>query len=403
MLYEGQNGIVSEIGRYAKLYLRTNEQLARAIFNTIFKIAEDEMNHQKFNARYINKYRKKEKFKFIPNAQPKLLGVDSYIENDKRQKYKSQKDEIIIKYLFNNTKLDLSNFDIDNYDITTLCYAINCGLSLDNTNFAMIVKKVFRAMINVWKITEHTHHSHDILGVYPLYEVMDFFQRELVASETKTTIVLDILFTEVNFSIFTSETIKFYLDVFGALLSEYFNSHSNKNKRANCEKIICSLESKIMGIKEERVKGELYKSLILSITTYGGCGDWSKCPSRYSYQDKQFLNGLFSKYGAFHLKEMLDTIYKLHLDKLLPEILLSVRDAFKNVSQTNKSSTDTFAKIVSEKKVIVLTMITKAFLDFSDKIKQDDDLIKAFEEILEMLVEINYEEAATILDEFRVH
>lgn len=48
-------------------------------------------------------------------------------------------------------------------------------------------------------------------------------------------------------------------------------------------------------------------------------------------------------------------------------------------------------------------MITKAFLDFSDKIKQDADLTKAFEEILEMLVEISYEEAATILDEFRVH
>jgi hypothetical protein len=62
-----------------------------------------------------------------------------------------------------------------------------------------------------------------------------------------------------------------------------------------------------------------------------------------------------------------------------------------------------FAEIIREQKVIVLVMITKAFLDFSDQIKQDDDLTKAFEEILEMLVDISYEEAATILDEFRVH
>ncbi len=48
-------------------------------------------------------------------------------------------------------------------------------------------------------------------------------------------------------------------------------------------------------------------------------------------------------------------------------------------------------------------MISKAFLDFSDIIKQDDDLTNAFEEILEMLVENSYEEAATILDEFRIH
>lgn len=403
ILYEGQNGVVNEIARYAKLYLRTNQQLSRAIFNTIFKFAEDEMDHQKFNAKYINKYRKEENFRFIPNAQKKLLGVDSYIEKDKRKKYKSQKDEIIVEYLFNNAKLDLSNFDMDNYDITTVCYAINCGLSLDDNNFAMIVKKLLMAMINVWKISKKTYHSHDILGVYPLYEVMNFFQRELIASEDKTAIVLDVLFTSIDFSIFTSETIKFYLDVLGELLLVYFDSHSDKNKRVNCEKIICALESKIIGIKEERVKVELYKSLILSITTYGGSGDWSKCPSGYSYQDKQFLNVLFSKYGRFHLKEMLDTIYKLHLDKLLPEILLSVRDAFKNALQTNKSRIDAFTEIIIEKKVIVLIIITKAFLDFSDKIKQDDDLTKAFEEILQMLVEINYEEAATILDEFRVH
>ncbi len=403
ILFEGQHGVVAEIARYAKRYLATNEQLARAVFNTILKLAEDEMNHQKFNAKYMKKHRQKEKLEFSPNTQPKLRGIDFYIENDNKKKYKSQRDEIIREYLFNNTELELSNFDMDNYDITTLCFAINCGLSLDDTSFSVIVKKFVAAMINVWKANQNTHRSHDILGVYSLYEVMDFFQRELVASEIQTSMVLDIFFTEVDFSKFTRETINFYLDVFGLLLTEYFDSHSDKDKRANCEKIIRSLESKIIAIKEDKVRGELYKSLILSITIYGGGGDWSKCPSGYSYQDKQFLNDLFSKYGGFHLKEMMTTIYKLHLDKLLPEILLSVRDAFKDTSRINKSSFDVFAEIVSEQKSIVLTMITKAYLDFSDQIKQDYDLTKAFEEILEMLVEINYEEAATILDEFRIH
>lgn len=403
IMYKGQHGVVAEITRYAKQYLATNEQLARTIFYTIVKLAEDEMNHQKYNAEYMKKYRKKEGFKFSPNLQPKLLGADHYIEKEQRKKYKSQKDEIINEYLFNNIELDLSNFDVDNYDIKTLSFAINCGLSLDDTSFAVIVKKIVVAMINVWKANYNTHCSHDILDVYSLYEVMDFFQRELVANEIQASIVLDILFTEIDFSNFTRETIKFYLDVFGSLLAYYFDSHNDKDKRAYCENIIRSLEDKIIAIKEEKVKVELYKSLIFSITTYGGSGDWSKCPSGYSYQDKQFLNNLFSKYGGFHIKEMLNTIYKLHLDKLLPEILLSVRDAFKNALLPNKSSSDVFTEIVKEQKVIVLMMITKAFLDFSDQIKQDDDLTKAYEEILEMLVEISYEEAATILDEFRVH
>lgn len=100
---------------------------------------------------------------------------------------------------------------------------------------------------------------------------------------------------------------------------------------------------------------------------------------------------------------MLDTICKLHVNKLLPEILLSVRDSFASVSQGDKQGSDKIAGIVRDKKYIILTMITKTYLDFSDQVKQDDDLIKAFEKILEMLIGMGYEEAATVLDEFRVH
>lgn len=403
ILFEGQHGVITELARFAKRYLETNEQLAKSVFNTIVKLAEDEMNHQKYNARYMKKHRKKEKFEFLPNKHPKLRGIDLYIEKDKREKYKSQRDEIIREYLFNNTKLDLSNFDMDNYDITTFCFAINCGLSLVDNSFATIVKEFVASMIRVWNANQNTHRSHDILGVYSLFEVMGFFQRELVASEIQMIIVLDILFEEIDFSKFTRDSVNFYLDVFGSLLSQYFDSYSDRNKRAYFEKIVRSLESKITVIKEDWVKVELYKSLILSDTSYGGGGDWRKCPSGYSYQDKQFLNDLFSKYGGFHLKEMLNTIYKLHLEKLLPEILLSVRDAFKNAARTNKSNVDAFAEIVKKEKGIILTLVSKAYIDNGDKIKQDNDLTTAFEDILEMLVEINYEEAATILDEFRIH
>lgn len=403
VMFKGQHGIVSEIARYAKRYLATNEQLAKSVFNTIVKLAEDEMNHQKYNAEYMKKHRQKEKLEFLPNRQPKLRGVDLFIEKDKSKKFISLRGEIIREYLFNSTKLDLSNFDLDNYDIATLCFAINCGLSLKDNSFAIIVKKFVVDMINVWKANQNSYHSHEILDVYSLYEVMEFFQRELFADEIQKSIVLDILFTEIDFSKFTRETTGFYLDVFGSLLAYYFDSHSNRENRSYCENIIYSLEDKIIEIKEEKVKIEFYKSLILSNTRYGGSGDWSKCPSGYSYQDKQFLNDIFRKYGGFHLREMLHTIFKLHLNKLLPEILLSVRDAFKNASLIKLSSSNTFEEIVRKEKTIVILMISKAFLDFSDSIKQDVDLTNAFEEILEMLVEINYEEASTILDEFRVH
>ncbi len=363
------------------------------------------MNHQKFNAKYIIKNEQNANFKFSPNAQPKLLGVDVLIKKSRKRKYQSKENEIFTEYLFNNTELNLSNFDMNDYDISKICYSINCGMSLDDDSFAGIVKKVLIAIIEVWNVNNETYNSHEILDVYNLFEIMEFFQRELIKNEKQSSIVLNILFNDIDFSKFTNEAIEFYLDIFGSLLAEYFDSHSDQTRRANCVRIIRSLENKIVAIKEERIRVELYKSLTLSLTTYGGAGDWSKCLSGYSYQDKQFLNNLFSKYGGYHLKEMIRTVKKLHLDKLLPEIILSVRDAFKNtlITDTGKLRKKEFAKIINEQKVTILEMITKAFLDFGDQIKQDDDLTKAFEEILEMLLEISYEEAATILDEFRVH
>lgn len=242
-----------------------------------------------------------------------------------------------------------------------------------------------------------------ILDSYSLYEVMVFFRRELLSGKRRMLMALDILFTEIDFSIYTNEALKFYQDIFGTLLSEYFDAHDDRERRSSCKNIIYELEKRILSVDNEKVKLELYKSLTLSITTYGGSGDWSKCSSGYSYQDKQFLNTMFSKYGRYHLKEMLDTISKLHVNKLLPEILFSVRNVFFDISKNDKFGSDKFVEIVHQKRYIILTMITKSYLDFSDQIKQDNDLIEAFEKILEMLIEIGYEEAATILDEFRVH
>ena len=48
-------------------------------------------------------------------------------------------------------------------------------------------------------------------------------------------------------------------------------------------------------------------------------------------------------------------------------------------------------------------IILKSFIVCSDKIKQDQELTEAYEDILEILIELNYEQAAVILDELRIH
>lgn len=63
----------------------------------------------------------------------------------------------------------------------------------------------------------------------------------------------------------------------------------------------------------------------------------------------------------------------------------------------------TLQNAIREQEAIVQLIILKSFITYSDKIKQDQELIEAYEDILEILINLNYEQAAVILDEFRIH
>ena len=96
----------------------------------------------------------------------------------------------------------------------------------------------------------------------------------------------------------------------------------------------------------------------------------------------------------------------IHWDILPPSVqkaLSTLKHKYRKSSQNNLTVLSSYSFIFPRINIFSKHIITKTYLDFSDQIKQDDDLIEAFEEILEMLIGMGYEEAATILDEFRVH
>lgn len=404
IIYSGTNGIINEIRQYAKQYVLNNAKLSQAMFNTLIEVAKDEMSHQKFNSDYCDNHKKiyvDKPTEFLPNSQPHIKSVDQFIPEAKQ--YKNQKEKIIDQYLYKETDLDLSDFEIKNYDIANMLYAINCLSSLDNKLYFIIIKQCIQIMINIWDTSKHN--AHDIMTLNGIYAIQEFMQRELINDEIQRDKILEILFDDIDFSKFTTDTVDFYNEIFGSLLFYYFNAYNDKIKRQNCEQILYALEKKISTINNERIKVAFYKSLTLSLTRLGGSGDWSEYKTSYSYHDKYFLNEMFSKYGEYHLKELFDTVYKLHIEELLPEILLSIRDAMQKASEERKHEwrTNSLIDIVKERKSIILMLITKSYFDFNAKIKKDKELIKAFEEILIILKELNYEEAALILDEFRIH
>ena len=398
LMYKGQHGVIDEMAKYVKRYLANHETLAQAVFNTIIKLSEDQMEHQKYNANYLKVSKKDKEFIFNPNMQPKLSGIDRYIKDDDGNCYTSREEEIIDRYLLQEESLEIDVFDMSNYDISTICYVANCGLNFTNESFRMVIHEILLCVIDIWKYTKRNYNAHEIFDVYQKHEIIELFQREMIQIQDDAKMAIDILFEEIDFTKFTTDTIEFYQDIFGNFLCEFFDSYVDSKRRNICKKKILYIEKKVNDIDEEYVRIQLYKSLMLSVTRY--CtGDWSKIKTNYSYVDKQFLNKQFTKYGKYHIKELLRTIYQMHMDELLPEILISIRNSFQNA----KSEVNKFKKSIREQEAIVQLIILKSFITYSDKIKQDQELIEAYEDILEILINLNYEQAAVILDEFRIH
>ena len=398
LMYKGQHGVIDEMAKYVKRYLANHETLAQAVFNTIIKLSEDQMEHQKYNANYLKVSKKDKEFIFNPNMQPKLSGIDRYIKDDDGNCYTSREEEIIDRYLLQEESLEIDVFDMSNYDISIICYVANCGLNFTNESFRMVIHEILLCVIDIWKYTKRNYNAHEIFDVYQEHEIIELFQWKMIQTQDDAKMAIDILFEEIDFTKFTTDTIEFYQDIFGNFLCEFFDSYVDSKRRNICKKKILYIEKKVNDIDEEYVRIQLYKSLMLSVTRY--CtGDWSKIKTNYSYVDKQFLNKQFTKYGKYHIKELLRTIYQMHMDELLPEILISIRNSFQNA----KSEVNKFKKSIREQEAIVQLIILKSFITYSDKIKQDQELIEAYEDILEILINLNYEQAAVILDEFRIH
>lgn len=373
--------------------------MAKAIFVTILKLAEDEMNNRKINAEYVKAKADYEDLVFVPNTQKALISVDYHLNDDSEERgYKSKKEDIIERYLMQESQFDLSQFAIENFDISTLCFVSNCGLTLDDGQFYMVIKQVLLGMIAIWNEADYDHHPYDMIDTYVEYEVIKLFQRELVASDESFEKAIQILFEDIDFSKFKRDTVQFYLDVFEIFISSYFDAYQDNGLRVKIEKRIQSVENRIIQIDEEYVRIQLYKAASLIISKF--YFDWSKCTTSYSNKDKRFLNRQFAKYGKYHVSDFIGTLYEMHIDKLLPEILLSVNSVFTGGRQNNPKK---FMMDISKNQWIVDKIILDAFVYNSDVIKKDEELSNAYIHILEMLIEMNNEKAAVLLDEFLIH
>lgn len=399
IINEDNSGLISQIAELTTYFLSKNKNYAYSIFNTIVMLAEDEMNHQKYNATFIKENRNDIEYEFIPNMVPKLHGVDHWIQENNGKEYQNKESEIIQEYLYDGKEIDLSKFAISNYDMDLLCNVASCGLDSIDENFVIVINAIVQCMVEMWHNNDKKMRAHEIIDTFQEHKISSYFQRELNIIGRNPEVVYDILFKETDFSIFTRDTLDFYEDVLGGFLAAYVDGFREKDKRDDIAKKIRILEIYVNNISEDHVRNILEKRLFLCKGRYNRW-DVNKVRTEYSYKDKCFLNAQIEKYGSNHLKDVLYTVYLLNISELLPEILISISSCFTKAIRNDKEQ---FAKEIRDSQVIVDMIILKAFIFFSDEIKKDVKLTNAYEDILLSLTEIRNEKAAVLLDEFRIH
>ena len=280
-----------------------NEGATKALIHAATGIGKT--YYQKYNANYLKMRNEDKDYTFIPNMESNLLGVDYYIKRNGGECYISHEEAIIDKYLFKEDSLEIDVFDMNNYDISTICYVANCGLNFMNESFRKVIHEILLCMIDIWNYTRENNNAYKIFDGYQKYEIIELFQREIVQAPKDEIMAIDMLFEKIDFTKFTTDTIEFYQDIFVDFLCEFFDSYVDLKKRNKCKSEILYIEKKVNNINEEYVRMQLYKSLMLSVTRFYK-GDWSKIKTTYKYSDKQFLNDQFTKYGKYYIEELLE-------------------------------------------------------------------------------------------------
>lgn len=84
------------------------------------------------------------------------------------------------------------------------------------------------------------------------------------------------------------------------------------------------------------------------------------------------------------------------MEELLPHILISLNEVFAEAIHEDKVK---FAKSITEVQWILDMLVLKAFVYQCDDIKNDDELTRVFEGVLQSMVELDNPKAAVILDE----
>lgn len=369
-------------------YLLKDDYLAKVFFNTIINLSDDEWKHSSYNQKIIQKNMKKG---YCISARYGIPQPDDIIKALKIEPFVSKREEIIERFLINEEILDVEKLDVNYLDQGLLFIAMDVGLHLSNETFYSFCKRVMPLFIQSMN-NDQTYSTMDTY--FQRLRVQEMFKRELTDEIGDFTLAVNLLFDDIDYGKFVHETNKTYISIFERLDTIYFDSYNDMLKRKHCRNCIEYTATKIENIKVPFVKHELEGVLIFSSEYM--YGDWNKCETHYSYDDKVFLCGLWNKHISGHEEQIIRTMYQMKTGELLPEVLPVIARIVSSLDNKGES-------IDGDCMIILKTIILRSLLDFSDRIKADEELHNAYEQILSALISRGDESAAVILDEYNTH
>ena len=252
-------------------------------------------------------------------------------------------------------------------------------------------------MIRIWEPTQDHNGAEELLQFRQRDEVEELLRREIVEKNTDDYAAIDLIFDGIDFPILSRETERFYLDVFKYMQCAYFDNSEHPEKRDDIRKKMRYIEQKVNKLPNVSLKGVLYKALCFCIRS-GYVQNPKQFKVKYSYQDKVFISEQFKKFGKYDIEETFWGLHNLNVEELLPEILDAVNVCLKEAGKENSLS-DQLKGVMP----IINMIVTTAFVEHSNRIKKDKGLTDAYEGVLETLVNADDEQAAWLLDEFRLH
>ncbi len=265
-----------------------------------------------------------------------------------------------------------------NYKI--LMTILNYNFSIVDNRYSSFFSTVFTLIVS--DLNNNQNRMFDFTIANNLKNILQY---NLLFDEEHAKRVIDVIFN-MDMNNINYELNKFYNDVFASLFAVYFDSFDNPMKRELIYKILELIENKVKD--DKKLIKRFYSPLIF---TSNNMYSWEDYPTKYSIDDKKFINKNLIKYGKYNIVQSIKNIDNLKCDELLPEILISLNELLKEIKHEE----------VIEVRFLLIKIITKAYNKCFNVIKNDNKMYDVFVEILSILVKNKVAEAAFLLEEIR--